>query len=173
MLAILRWLSLPVALTLFGVGSGFAQTPRPLVTHDLDGDGGHDLIFHGRPGTAVEGFVRLQRLDGLVPGDAAFPPTAGGTFALVGAGDLDGDGRDDLVTQVPLPTGGFELRAYFTGADGVSVVAGPTSSLTNPDWRLGAIGRSVLFQFAKGPGPWPCFVPTSPVARCTSCCSSG
>ena len=66
---------------------------------DWNGDGRHDLLFTGVAGTPSHGFVRVVAMDGLVPLEAGFLPTAGGAFRVAGVGDVDGDGRDDVVFQ--------------------------------------------------------------------------
>jgi len=135
----MRWrrciISLCAAMV-FG-GASRAAPPLPLVLRDYDGDGGHDLTFVGRAGTAAEGFVRLQILDGLVPGAAAFLPTAGGAFALAAAGDVDGDGVSDLVFQgvAGTPAQGT-LRIDFIDPLGPSVASRTFLADGNGAWRL-------------------------------------
>jgi hypothetical protein len=135
----MRWRRFLVSLCAaiaFG-GASRAAPPLPLVLRDYDGDGGHDLTFVGRVGMAAEGFVRLQILDGLVPGAAAFLPTAGGAFALAGAGDVDGDGVTDLVFQgvVGTPAQGT-LRIDFIDPVGPSVASRTFVADGNGAWRL-------------------------------------
>lgn len=119
---------------------------------DLDGDGRMDFVFVGAPGTAAEAVIQLLVTDAGVPTANGFVETREiGTLA--GVTDLDGDGRDDLVTETPLPTGGPEVRAFLTGGDGVSVAASATTNIySNPDWKLAGIGRAGLLRHPNGPG---------------------
>jgi hypothetical protein len=127
---------------------------------DLDGDGRMDFVFVGAAGTPAENVIRLLVTDAGVP-------TANGYVEMRTVGelggftDLDGDGRDDLVTQSPSPKGGTSLRFYRTDPGGVSVTLSLlsdngflTAQFSNPGWSLVGIGRDAFFSpyYTNGPG---------------------
>jgi hypothetical protein len=124
---------------------------------DVNGDGRADIITGAGPGggphVKVFSGVNLSVLASFFAYDPAFP---GGVY--VGAGDVNGDGRDDIVTGAG-PGGGPHVKV-FSGAD-LSVLA--SFFAYDPHFaggvRVGAVdvdsgGRAEIITGA-GPGGGP------------------
>lgn len=132
-----------------------------LVAGDLDGDGRAELligetsysgrvyVFNGRPGTAATPVL----LSDLVRGEGGFAllrddPSVTVGFATTIAGDLDGDGRLDLLVGAPF--GATKSAAYLlygredfpSGLDLADLPASGEGFALRGD-RLSLIGRSV------------------------------
>jgi len=102
---------------------------------DIDGDGHADLIWQHR----TQGWVAAWRMNGTQVVSTTFlsiPQTAV-DWEIVGAGDLNGDGKADLV---------FQHRAGWLAAwylDGTTVTAAQMltfSRLTDLAWHIRAVG---------------------------------
>jgi hypothetical protein len=121
-----------VRMTLTPFGAGFAGGVRVAVA-DFNRDGTPDLVVGTGPGRATE----VQVLDGgsgavlfrVNPFEAAF---TGGVY--VAAGDLDGDGRPELVVT-PDRGGGPRVQVY--GGAGLAKVA-DFFGIDDPAFRGGA-----------------------------------
>lgn len=107
---------------------------------DVDGDGRPDLVV-GAPGADVAGTnagrIRILRgTDGLVlrtlEGGAAFDAFGS---AVAGAGDVNGDGRADVVVGAPGANGNTGYAKVYSGLGGGLLY---TFTGTNPGDRMGA-----------------------------------
>lgn len=81
-----RELTLPHRLLPLGGGEGV----------DVDGDGASDLVLIDDEWSPTRAIVWLGPL-AEDPSDALVLEASAGAFAAIAAGDVDGDGRDDLV----------------------------------------------------------------------------
>ncbi len=76
---------------------------------DLDGDGHDELIVAPGPGGASVVQVFTPNGSGLVDQVDAYPDFRGGVF--IAAGDVDGDGKDEVITSAG-PGGGPHVRTF-------------------------------------------------------------
>ena len=110
------------------ISSGF-DAPTSL-TADLDGDGRTDVFLHDPTTRETRAWlVDGQRITALATLDPA-PSTAS---VLVGGGDVDGDGRDDLLWR---RLGGF-MRLWFMDGLSARPVATGTFTSTRDAYALG------------------------------------
>jgi uncharacterized delta-60 repeat protein len=128
-------------------GAGFAvSTPVtffpgiPLgvrtATADVNGDGTPDLIGGAGPGGLPTIFVLDGKTGALLTSPLAFEPSfTGGVF--VAAGDLDGDGRAEIVAT-PDQGGGPNVVILSLNPDGTITTRASFFALGNPAFRGGA-----------------------------------
>lgn len=181
--------ALALALSLAGCGGGAPSPPSLLYSSvavaDLDGDGLPDVIaaysnLSGPPPHA--GFVAVYLQDGANPGHflAASNYEVGNDPVSVAAGDLDGDGRPDIVTaDAILSTNGAGTSAvsvliqdaahpgrylpavsYLTGVDPHGVAIGDLNGDGKAD--LAVATSSGIFVLLQNPaGPAGTFLPAA------------
>ena len=111
--------------TFIGFQSAGANLGAALAVGDFDGDGFEDLAV-GAPGEGLDGavYILYGSTFGLQPNnsqhfeqvDLGTDQSTGGEFgAALGAGDFDGDGRDDLLIGSPFESvGGVSSAGYVT-----------------------------------------------------------
>jgi hypothetical protein len=95
---------------------------------DLDGDGLLDIVTGTGPGPALPPIVRAYDLGGTHHAGVNFRPYGTGGWGVeVACGDLDGDGRDEIVTGPgPGPLAGPHVRGFSW--DGSTVTPLPGTS---------------------------------------------
>ncbi|MDQ3524105.1 MAG: VCBS repeat-containing protein, partial [Chloroflexota bacterium] len=120
---------------------------------DLNGDGKTDFVFANGPSfipipkicESAETYVRLSAGDGFT--EVMLPNPAPG-WSIIGAADVNGDGRNDLLLQQagPAPTGnangnyGVTGFAYWIMDGGVVSRYSPGFLVPSPEMRLAANG---------------------------------
>lgn len=140
-------------------GPGFTGGVR-VATGDLNGDGVDDIITGAGPGPGAGPHVKvINHADGRVLHDFFAYDTGftGGVF--VASGDINGDGRADLITGPGDGTGGPvqtgpHLRVFdgITGGQTASFFAGPTN-FTGGVRVASSRSASGAPQIITGPGP--------------------
>lgn len=144
------------------VAGFFAYTPSFLGgvrvgAADVDGDGRDEVVTGAGPGGGPH--VRLLSVDGGLREVAGFFSYSGSFSGGVhlGAGDIDGDGRDEVVT-VPDSGGGPHVRAFGAHA-GVTVESEWMALDPGADFGLRVAGGNVVaggpeeLAISIGPGP--------------------
>lgn len=101
-------------------GKGWSNRPEVLVSPDLTGDGSLDLVS-----TSEQGVLRIRpgRGDGTFKATSKVVKTTKGHTLMTAAGDLDRDGRNDLVARfqgrlvalLGTPKGGFTREVLGKG----------------------------------------------------------
>jgi hypothetical protein len=124
----------PVTLAPFGDSNGVVRT----AVADVNGDGVRDYVLATGPG----GPARFAVVSGADDATLLVPPTdpfgsdfVGGAF--VAAGDIDGDGRPELVFT-PDQGGGPNVVIYNLNPDGTPASSRAFFALGNPGFRGGA-----------------------------------
>jgi|GEM_PF-6114826 len=101
---------------------------------DFDGDGKADLVWR-REGGVADGATYLWRLDGMVPvgfHDLGILPLA--AWDLAGAGDLDGDGRDDLLWRNKA-----DGTVYVWLMNGGAIAGQGAAGVAGTEWAIRAV----------------------------------
>ncbi len=115
---------------------------------DVNGDGYDDLIISGRGESYVvfgkaSGFVANIDL-GSLDGSAGFKVTGNLTVPVASAGDVNGDGFDDLIFGAANSGPGVKGYVLFGGAFGASDMPVTTTGTTAAEVLMGGIGDDVL-----------------------------
>lgn len=117
---------------------------RALVAADFDGDGDLDLFV----GVGENGPGAVYQNDGKgtfsSAGSGAVPPD-GDAVTAVAVGDLDGDGRPDLVVANSTPDS-VPLRIYFNAGTPthIQLTSAPEGTVPERDWIVAAIALADL-----------------------------
>jgi hypothetical protein len=102
-----------------------------LVAGDFNGDGHYDLALGGFHGMTI---VQWEPDGGFL--DAGFWPALSANYDAMSAGDLDGDGTDDLVVSYQNLTNGMSTVRQFRGS-GHGAVAAPDLDAGLPlGWQI-------------------------------------
>jgi len=138
-----------------GVGYG-----AELACGDLDGDGRDELVTAPGPGPSNGGHLRVWRASGAGGTPAllaeALAAAASGYGARIACGDLDGDGRDELVTAAG-PDGGATSRVQAWRLEGRELVRIDGAAFHGwqeigggAELAVGTFGRSVRCLVQRG-----------------------
>jgi Ca2+-binding RTX toxin-like protein len=95
----------------------------------FSGDGASDILFR-----RADGVMASWDISGTAINSAAFLPTAGAEWSVLGTGDISGDGRDDVIWR---RTDGL-IYAWIMNGGAVSSAVGVTG--IGPQWSFLGIG---------------------------------
>ncbi len=100
-----------------------------VVCGDLDGDGMDEIVTGAGPGAIFSPHVRGWNIDGSaaapMPGISFFAYESGLYGVAVGAADVDGDGREEILTMPGSdPARGTRIRAWNVDSGTVTMVPG-------------------------------------------------
>lgn len=129
-------------------------TDRPL--GDLDGDGRDEVLFLARPNSL--GPDRVFILPGSTPPGSHQADDVSveiPDYQVLGAGDQDGDGADDLVVSRPAAGSVYGESAVVSGADLLAL--GPGGRITSYDDAIRAVPGGAAAVYDLG-GPAPAIV---------------
>jgi FG-GAP-like repeat len=112
----------------------------PIAAGDLNGDGHGDLAIE--LGTTYGVGVHLGNADGTVPAEPASSLPGGVQQRLAAAGDLNGDGFDDLLVGLIQDGVGGRVYVYFGNAGG-TFDASPDAIL-DPKVAQSSFGSSLI-----------------------------
>jgi hypothetical protein len=101
---------------------------------DFDGDGKDDILWRN----AASGENYLYPMDGLAikPGEGYLRTVADASWAVAGVGDLDGDGRADIVWR---NSGSGENYAYLMNGTAIAN-EGYLRTVADQDWQVAGLG---------------------------------
>ncbi|WP_143131993.1 VCBS repeat-containing protein [Methylobacterium sp. 174MFSha1.1] len=159
-----------VAGALTRVGSFAGSSAYPVVRRDFDGDGRDDVMWRfADPADAdnsLNGAAQLWFMDGLTVDRQGRPSTSGAPAGWnpAGFGDVNGDGRTDVVWQYRNAQDPQDPRngsTYLWEMNGSQVVAeGPVDTPRDPGWTIAATGdfdgdgkSDLLLRFADPARP--------------------
>jgi hypothetical protein len=106
------------------------SSPQAVAIGDLDGDGRNDIAlltsFQGDPANDKMVHVFLQAADGTLKPRVKYP--VGGAGSSIDIGDVNGDGRADVVVGISDGSGVYEIGVLTQNASGTldAMVAYPT-----------------------------------------------
>jgi FG-GAP repeat protein len=138
-----------------------------VVLCDVDGDGVKDIITGPGPSPGSGPHVRGFRLDGTpIPGLSFLAYAPGVTFGVnVACGDLDGDGKSEIITSPgPGPGQSAHVRAFSYNPrtqqvedTGVSFLAYPPGIDLGANIATGDLDGDGKAEIITGPGPGSAF----------------
>jgi len=134
---------------------------------DFDADGSEEIVTGPGPGETFGPHVRGFEPDGTPLPGFSFLAYGTNTFGvIVAAGDIDGDGFDEIVTGAgPSTVFGPHVRAFdYDGAPGVTPVPGVSFfAYGTPKWGVnvatGDIDGDGFDEIITGPGPGTMYGP--------------
>ncbi len=104
-------------------------------TGDVNGDGRSDILWRNASGTATTWLG--QASGGFVSNIGSFFQPVGNEWKVVGVGDVNGDGRDDIIWR---NDGGTTTSWLGQASGGFLSNAGVFSQAVGTDWKVAGVG---------------------------------
>ncbi|TDH62416.1 hypothetical protein E2C06_11115 [Dankookia rubra] len=109
-------------------------------TGDFDGNGRADLLWHMPDGTAAIWLLNDSGT-GYGSGGTIYRPAAGQAFDIAGVGDLNGDGRSDILFSRVESFAGHDYRTVsLWQMDGLGGAGGGAIAAVDASWSVAGIG---------------------------------